>query len=213
MDSKALLAIVLSFLLFLAWHFYFAPKHASPTPGKTGRHHYDSTPSARRPRPCFHRRSPPKVDFSTQKTWSIGDSLFRMKVIAQGARESSFELLKFKEELKPDSPPMQLIRDTAYLPLDVELIFHKDWNLYRTAFYERCAQRYQDCPGRTPQKHSIPNRDPRQSSPDKDFHGARRFLRYGSGNSDSEPFGRKTFRPDGTQLLFQAIFRFCASNL
>ena len=57
-----------------------------------------------------------------------------MKIIAQGAREKSCELLKYKEELKPDSPPVQMIRDTAYLPLDVELLFHKDWELSTQPF-------------------------------------------------------------------------------
>ena len=57
-----------------------------------------------------------------------------MKIIAQGARESSFELLKFKEELKPDSPPMQMIRDPGYSPLAIDLVSHKDWDLYRQPF-------------------------------------------------------------------------------
>ena len=138
MDSKALLAIVLSFLLFLAWHFYFGPTQTHPPQQKqaTPTTPQPPTPSLRRRnlRPHFRRRLLPKVDLSTQKTWSIGDSLYRMKIISQGARERSFELLKFKEELKPDSPPVQMIRDTAYLPLDVELLFHKDWELSRQPF-------------------------------------------------------------------------------
>jgi YidC/Oxa1 family membrane protein insertase len=93
---------------------------------------------------------PPKVDLSAQKTWAIGDSLFRMKIIAQGARERSFELLKFKQELKPDSPPMQMIRDTAYLPLDVELLFHKDWDLYRRPFTSDAPTEIKIAPGEPP---------------------------------------------------------------
>ncbi|HIJ69253.1 MAG TPA: hypothetical protein HPP57_07095, partial [Deltaproteobacteria bacterium] len=123
MDSKALLAIVLSFLLFLAWHFYFGP--AQPPPPQQKQAATTTTQPQTMPPPAvLPPAPPPKVDLSAQKTWSIGDSLFRMKIIAQGARESSFQLLKFKEQLKPDSPPMQMIRDTAYLPLDVELISH-----------------------------------------------------------------------------------------
>ncbi len=133
MDSKALLAIVLSFLLFLAWHFYFGPTQTPPPQQR------QATPSTTQPQTLPSLASVPpapplKVDLSAQKTWTIGDSLYTMKIIAQGARESSFELLKFKEELKPDSPPMQMIRDSAYLPLDVELISHKDLELYRQHF-------------------------------------------------------------------------------
>ena len=134
MDSKALLAIVLSFLLFLAWHFYFGPTQTHPpqqqqqAPATTPQPQTPQSPATPAPPP------PPKVDLSTQKTWSIGDSLYKMKIISQGARESSFELLKYRETLQPDSPPVQMIRDTAYLPLDVELLFHKDWELSRQPF-------------------------------------------------------------------------------
>jgi YidC/Oxa1 family membrane protein insertase len=135
MDSKALLAIVLSFLLFLAWHFYFGPPQTHPPQQQ------QATPTTPQPQPqtpqpqaTFSPPPPPKVDLSTQKTWSIGDSLYNMKIISQGARERSFELLKFKETLQPDSPPVQMIRDNAYLPLDVELLFHKDWELSRQPF-------------------------------------------------------------------------------
>ena len=69
------------------------------------------------------------MDLATQKTWSIGDKLYTMKIIAQGARESSFELLKFKQTLKPDSPPIQLVRNTSYLPLDVQLVSNKGLDL------------------------------------------------------------------------------------
>lgn len=133
MDSKALLAIVLSFLLFLAWHFYFGPTQLPPPQQKQAAP-TTTQPQTMPPPAALSPVLPPKVDLLTQKTWSIGDSLFRMKIIAQGARESSFELLKFKQELKSDSPPMQMIRDTAYLPLDVELLFHKDWDLYKMPF-------------------------------------------------------------------------------
>ncbi len=136
MDSKALLAIVLSFLLFLAWHFYFGPPQTRPPQQQ------QATPTTPQPQPQTPQPQatfsppppPPTVDLSTQKTWSIGDSLYRMKIISQGARESSFRLLQFKETLQPDSPPVQMIRDTAYLPLDVELLFHKDWELSRQPF-------------------------------------------------------------------------------
>ncbi len=79
-----------------------------------------------------------------------------MKIIAQGARESSFELLKFKQGLEPDSPPMQMIRDPAYLPLDVELLTHKDWDLYREPFSSDAPTELKVSPGEPPR--SIPFR-------------------------------------------------------
>jgi YidC/Oxa1 family membrane protein insertase len=131
MDSRALLAIALSFLLFLAWHFYFGP---TQLPQPQQKQAATTTTQPQTPQAALPPVLPSKVDLLTQKTWTIGDSLYSMKIIAQGARESSFELLKFKQELKTDSPPMQMIRDTAYLPLDVELLSHKDLDLYRRPF-------------------------------------------------------------------------------
>jgi len=150
MDSKALLAIVLSFLLFLAWHFYFGPTQAPPPQQRQAGTTATQPPAAPPPVAPLSTPPPPKPDLSTQKTWSIGDSLYRMKIIAQGARESSFELLKFKEELKPDSPPMQMIRDTGYLPLDVELLSHKDWDLYRRTFSSDAPTELKVGPGQPP---------------------------------------------------------------
>src|SRR5208337_1259995 len=149
MDSKALLAIVLSFLLFLAWHFYFGPAQ-TPPPQQKQASPTTTQPQTLPPPAALPLAPPPKVDLSAQKTWSIGDSLYRMKIIAQGARESSFELLKFKEALKPDSPPMQMIRDTSYLPLDVELLFHKDWDLYRRPFTSDVPAEIKIAPGEPP---------------------------------------------------------------
>jgi YidC/Oxa1 family membrane protein insertase len=139
MDSKVLLAIVLSFLVFLFWNLYFAPKlpQQQQKQAATTTTQPQSAPQPTPPPPppaAVSPALPPAVDVSTQKTWTISDPLYIMKIIAQGARESSFELLKFKQEQTPDSPPMQMVRDSRYLPLDVELLSHKDWQLYRQPF-------------------------------------------------------------------------------
>ncbi len=152
MDSKALLAIVLSFLLFLAWHSYFGPMQTPPPQQKQDA---TTTTETRKVLPQEELPpAPPPEDLSAQQTWSIRDSLYRVKIIAQGARESSFELLKFKEELRPDSPPMQMIRDTAYLPLDVTLLSHNDWDLYRRPFTSDTRTEVKIAPGEPPR--SIP---------------------------------------------------------
>lgn len=129
MDSKALLAIVLSVLLFFVWRFYFAPQQF-PTQQQQQSVTTTTTPApAAPPQAALAPPAVPRVDLATQKTWSIGDQLYKMKIIAQGARESSFELLKFKQTLSPHSPPIQLVQDTSYLPLDVQLVSHKDLDL------------------------------------------------------------------------------------
>ncbi|MGC9196134.1 MAG: membrane protein insertase YidC [Syntrophobacteraceae bacterium] len=129
MDSKAFLAIVLSLLLFFVWRYYFAPPeltHMAQQQTSTTK----STPEEAAP-PQGALSPPPvaKVNLATLKSWSIGDKLYRMKIISQGARESSLELLKFKQTLKHDSPPIQLVQETSYLPLDVQFVTHSDIDL------------------------------------------------------------------------------------
>jgi YidC/Oxa1 family membrane protein insertase len=153
MDSKALLAIVLSFLIFLVWHLYFAPQQTpqQKRPATTAPESQPAPQPAPPPPPvAVSPTPPPAADLSAQKTWTIIDTLFKMKIIAQGARESSFELLKFKKEQTPDSPPMQMVRDSRYLPLDVELLVHKDWELYRQPFSSGASTELKLSSGQSP---------------------------------------------------------------
>ncbi len=154
MDSKALLAIVLSFLLFLAWHFYFAPTMPVPqqkTAATTTTTEPPTTPApVPAPAPSATLSPAPAPDLSTQKSWSISNLLYGMRIIAQGARESSLELLKFKQEQTPDSPPIQMVRDSRYLPLDVELIHHGDLELYKQPFASDAPTELNLAPGEAP---------------------------------------------------------------
>ncbi|MGC8494031.1 MAG: membrane protein insertase YidC [Syntrophobacteraceae bacterium] len=154
MDSKALLAIVFSVLLFFLWQHYFAPPIAPP-----GQHITTTTTTAPKtaPSPPVALSAPtlPKADLSKQKTWSIGDSLYNMKIIAQGARQSSFELLKFKKTVKPDSPPIQLVRDTSYLPLDVQLVSSKGLDLSALDYSSSAPSNDQVPPGTASQNISF----------------------------------------------------------
>ncbi len=135
MDSKAFLAIALSFVLFMLWQTYFAPPVTppAPTPEKTQTAPQAQPKAAPTPVPenLVPKTPPPQVDLSSLKTWTVGDSLFKMQVVDQGARESSFTLNKFRETVAPDSPPIQMIstRDTLDLPLAVDLLHHQDWQL------------------------------------------------------------------------------------
>jgi YidC/Oxa1 family membrane protein insertase len=129
MDSKAFLAIVLSLLLFFVWRYYFAPPeltHIAQQQTSTTKSPPQEAPP---PQGALSPPPVPKVNPATLKTWSIGDQLYTMKIISQGARESSFELLKFKQTIEHDSPPMQLVQETSYLPLDVQFVTHSDIDL------------------------------------------------------------------------------------
>ncbi len=134
MDSKAFLAIALSFALFLLWQFYFAPAQPPQTERKQATQQGETAPKtapAPVPQGILPPADQPKVDLATLKTWTIGDSLFKMQVVEQGARESSFTLNNFREKVDPNSPPIQMIstRETLHLPLAVDLLHHQDWQL------------------------------------------------------------------------------------
>jgi YidC/Oxa1 family membrane protein insertase len=138
MDNKAFLAIALSFMLFLLWHLYFGPVQTPPTEKKEAPQGTSTTVPKTTPAPApeLPKAEPPKVDLSAQKTWSVGDSLYKMEIVAQGARESSFSLFNYRQSVEPSSPPMQMVltRDSGYLPLAVDLVHHQDWQLSTRAF-------------------------------------------------------------------------------
>ncbi|MEM5788975.1 MAG: membrane protein insertase YidC [Syntrophobacteraceae bacterium] len=134
MDSKALLAIVLSFMLFMLWHFFFAPVQP-PQPEKREAPQGSTVQPQATPAPVPQNLLPQtptvRVDPSTLKTWTIGDSLYQMQIVEQGARASSFTLKNYRETVAPDSPPVQMIstRDTLHFPIAVDLIHRQDLQL------------------------------------------------------------------------------------
>ncbi len=159
MDSKALLAIVLSLLLFLAWQFYYGPTQ-QPQPEK--REATQTTPGAAPSKPAqvpttaLPSAPPPPVDLSSQKAWTIADSLYNMNIIAQGARQSSFSLLQHRKEVRQDSPPMQMVstRDSGFLPLAVDLVHHQDWRISTRDFTSTAPADVKINPGEPPK--SVP---------------------------------------------------------
>lgn len=157
MDTKAFIAIALSFVLFLLWHLYFAPVQTTPPPeNKTAASSTTTTTTAPKPVTPLPAELPPapraRVDLSAQKTWTIGDSLYKLELIAQGARESSLTLFNYKETVAPDSPPIQMIstRDSGYLPLSVDLVHHQDWQLSTLPFSSDVPAEVKVKPGETP---------------------------------------------------------------
>jgi YidC/Oxa1 family membrane protein insertase len=140
MDKNAFLAIALSFILFLLWHFYFGPTPTKQMEKKEAPQGSTTTAPTTAPAPIpenlLPQAPPPKVDLSAQKTWSVGDSLYKMDIVAQGARQSSFSIFNYRQTVEPSSPPMQMVatRDSGFLPLAVDLVHHQDWQLSTRAF-------------------------------------------------------------------------------
>ena len=161
MDNKAFLAIALSFLVFLLWHLYFGPVQTTQPEKKEAPQGSTTTLPKTAPAPVpetlLPKAAPPKVDLSAQKTWTIGDSLYKMDIIAQGANESSFNLLNYRQAVDPSSPPMQMIltRDSGFLPLAVDLVHHQDWQLFTRAFSSDGPAENKIKPGEPPRQLSF----------------------------------------------------------
>lgn len=156
MDSKAFLAIALSFMLFLLWHFYFGPVQPTQPPAKEATQGTTTQPKTA-PAPVPQELIPQApaaktADLSSLKTWTVGDSLFKMQTVEQGARESSFTLNNFQEQVDPGSPPIQMIstRDSLHLPLAVDLLHHQDWQLSTRPYTSDAPQEIVVKPGEPP---------------------------------------------------------------
>ena len=134
-------------MLFLAWHFFFAPP-VTPPPTEKSAPQGTATQPKSAPVPVPQTLLPPtapqaaRTDLSTLKTWTVGDSLFKMQTVEQGARESSFTLNNFRQKVEQDSPPIQMVatRDSLHLPLAVDLIHHQDWQLSTRAYSSDAPQ-------------------------------------------------------------------------
>jgi YidC/Oxa1 family membrane protein insertase len=141
MEKRALLAFGLSLLVLLFWEYYFGlmrpketqqekPAVTAPAPSET----QTKAPPVDLPPPVLpdtlpQERSIP-LDQQFQK-WTLSTPLYRTEILAPGARLNSYQLKGFRQTVKEDSPPVEMIASSksGYLPLSVDLLHHKAWQL------------------------------------------------------------------------------------
>jgi len=150
MEKRALIAFILSLAVLIFWDYYFglfkaptpppAPPHESQTASPPARETAPpqtvappSLPSA--PAGALPEQRPAVLD-RQYESWLIADGLYQMKIFSPGARIGSFQLKQYREEVSPDSPPMELLPSQAsgYLPLAVDLLQHQNWQLSTRPF-------------------------------------------------------------------------------
>lgn len=148
MEKRALLAFVISMVVLFFWQYYFgllkppeqAPQQqteqASPTPSST----QPQTAQTPAPVPSVRPQMLPQ-DRLTQlgkqfESWTLDSPLYQAQLLAPGARISSFKLEKYREEVDPHSPPVQMIttQESGYLPCALDLLFHQDWQISTRVF-------------------------------------------------------------------------------
>jgi YidC/Oxa1 family membrane protein insertase len=142
MEKRALVAFVLSLVVLFFWEYYFGLVKGPETP--PGQESTQSSPAPPAPSPkgapspslqsIAPRELPTERLTQLEKqyqSWTVESSLYKMQLLAPGARINSFQLEKYREHVEPNSPPMNLVptRLTGYLPLAVDLLHHGDWQL------------------------------------------------------------------------------------
>jgi YidC/Oxa1 family membrane protein insertase len=163
MEKRALVALVLSLVVLLFWEYFFglirtkAPQHqqesgmVAPGPTETKpKAAPTDLPPAVAPDALPQERSL-RLDQHYDK-WTMDAPLYRSQILAPGARVNSFLLKGFRQDVTPDSPPVEMIssQGSGYLPLSVDLLHHKAWQLSTTPFSSQAPPESLLSPGDPP---------------------------------------------------------------
>lgn len=125
-QSRLLIAIVLSLVVFLAWQFIFSPKEAERQAAKKV-----AAPAATQPQPVKEQETPyrseteklvpaeqPAVEATAPqmaRTLTVDAPLYQAKISENGAVFYSFLLKKYHENVQKDSPLKQVLTDNETL--------------------------------------------------------------------------------------------------
>lgn len=153
MEKRALLAFALSLLVLVFWEYHFGLMRPAQTPPAQQQSASNTTvapsaspsapqataPGASAPLPPGSQTLPQdRLTNLDQKfpSWLVETPLYKARVLAPGARLDSFQLEKYRQEVDPNSPPMEMIptKSTGYLPLAVDLLGHQNWQLSTIPF-------------------------------------------------------------------------------
>lgn len=147
MEKRALIAFVLSLFVLLFWEYFFGlvrtpekPRQqesgvVAPAPAET----QPKAPPADLPPPVAPDAIPQERSLRLDQhfdKWTLDAPLYQAQILAPGARMNSFLLKGFRQTVSPDSPPVEMIssQGSGYLPISVDLLHHKAWQLSTTPF-------------------------------------------------------------------------------
>jgi YidC/Oxa1 family membrane protein insertase len=175
MEKRALIAFVLSLLVLLFWEYFFGlvrtpekPRQqessvVAPGPAET----QPKAPPADLPPPVAPAAIPQERSLRLEQhfdKWTLDAPLYQAQILAPGARMSSFLLKGFRQDVSPDSPPVEMIssQGTGYLPISVDLLHHKAWQLSTTPFVSQVPPELLLSPGDSPRALSFVDEIPGQ---------------------------------------------------
>jgi YidC/Oxa1 family membrane protein insertase len=182
MEKRALVALVLSLAVLLFWEYFFGLyRTETPPPQKQEQAAPATTPEAQPGAipptaglPVTPAQLPQERLTQLGKqfdNWTVNDQLYKMQIFAPGGRIGSFELKKYRQQLSPDSPPMELVpaQSSGYLPLAVDLLQHQDWQLSNRLFSSSSPKEIGLSSGDKPQSLSLSTEIPDQVRLSKTF--------------------------------------------
>ncbi len=134
MEMRALLAIVLSVVIMMVFHLWYAA-HYAPRSGNTPRKTVTSSSGkSDRPEkqvPSSRTQSVLKLDPSRVRDFRVETEFFRAILTEAGARFKSFELKNYRQDLSPGAPPIQLVSAPKEgLPVEVYLAGNPEVAIY-----------------------------------------------------------------------------------
>ncbi|MHC1744420.1 MAG: membrane protein insertase YidC [Syntrophobacteraceae bacterium] len=148
MEKRAIVALVLSLLVLVFWEYYFGMlKPGTPPPQQQSTQDKEPAQTAQSSQPqlapLIESLNPATVSEDRLKQmnhqfphWTLDTPLYTSQILASGARFGSMRLKLFRQEVAPDSQPMQLISAlrSGYLPGAVDLLHHPDYQLSTIPF-------------------------------------------------------------------------------
>ncbi|MBX6422311.1 membrane protein insertase YidC [Thermosulfurimonas sp. F29] len=135
METRALLAIVISVFILMVFNWWYAA-HYAPPPEKRPVAAKASRKSPSGPAPPEVKRgrkpSPPlPAKLARVRDITVDTDLFRAVITEAGARFKSFVLKDYRQDLSPDSPPVELVSAPKEgLPVEVYLAGHPELAIY-----------------------------------------------------------------------------------
>lgn len=152
MEKRALIAFVLSLAVLAFWELYFGGLvRTPPSQTKEQTQTVSPAPEPAKPEPPPVKSLPPgalptdRLTVSDQKyeNWLVDTELYKMQLLAPGARLDFFKLKHYREQVAANSPPMDMVTTQAsgYLPMAVDLIHHPDWELATRQFNSQAPEK------------------------------------------------------------------------
>ncbi|NDY43363.1 membrane protein insertase YidC [Dissulfurirhabdus thermomarina] len=127
MEQRTLLAIVLSVLVLMLFQYFFAPppQPRVPAQGPAEAPAAGKTPPAPAATPAPAALAPapaPAAPRRPARTVTVKTDLYELAFTELGGRLTSCRLLRYRESVAPDSPPLELVRvPAAAAPLGLRL--------------------------------------------------------------------------------------------